>query len=82
MAALWFGLGAFSSSAQPLQVHKLPGSVAVAGGYSYLARQGDTLWSIARRAEPAGDPRPLVDRLQSQLHGRSLVPGDRLLLPR
>jgi hypothetical protein len=41
---------------------------------------GDTLWSIARSVQPAGDVRPLVHRLERANHGTRLRVGDRLLL--
>jgi Tfp pilus assembly protein FimV len=46
-----------------------------------VVKPGDTLWSIASRLEPSGDPRPLVAQLQSELHGATLDPGARLVLP-
>jgi Tfp pilus assembly protein FimV len=56
-------------------------AVKVHGGYLYIARPGDTLWSIASALEPGGDPRPLVAQLEQQLRGGELVVGDRLILP-
>ncbi len=53
----------------------IPGSVPSHGGYLYVVRPGDTLWAIASRVQPGGDPRPLVDRLQAQLHGAAPRPG-------
>jgi LysM repeat protein len=49
---------------------------------SYVVKPTDTLWSIAA-ARYAGDPREAVWRLQQQnhLHGTTLVPGQRLVLP-
>jgi hypothetical protein len=48
----------------------------------YVVQPGDTLWQIARRADPGGDPRPLVDRLAEGDDVRDgLHPGDRLRLP-
>ncbi len=78
----WFAVGALAASAHESQLQRLPGSVTVPGGYVYVAQPGDTLWSIAARSEPTADPRPLVDRLQAELKGRTLQPGDRLFLPR
>jgi hypothetical protein len=81
LAASWFGVGALGKSSHPARIHEVPGSVRVAGGFAYVVKPGDTLWSIASRAEPGADPRPLVDRLQAELHGQELQPGDRLLIP-
>ncbi len=80
LAGMWVGLGALSGARQqPLAV--LPGSVRTPSGFVYVARPGDTLWSIASRLEPGGDPRPLVAQLERELHGEVLVPGARLVLP-
>ena len=76
----WFGAGALSGLHHQ-QLDVMPGSVKVSGGYRYDARPGDTLWSIASKLQPGSDPRPLVSRLESQLHGAPLVAGDELTLP-
>jgi LysM repeat protein len=50
----------------------------------YVVKAGDTLWSIAARVVgPAGDPRPVVDRLVTENHirGALVTPGQRLTLP-
>ena len=49
---------------------------------SYVVRPADTLWSIAAR-HYAGDPREGIWELQQRnhLHGTTLVPGQRLVLP-
>jgi nucleoid-associated protein YgaU len=50
---------------------------------AYVVREGDTLWSIAERVSPGGDPRPLVDAL-SAANGVSaghLVPGQVIVVP-
>ena len=48
----------------------------------YVVKPADTLWSIAS-SHYAGDPRPAVWKLEHRngLHGSTLVPGQRLLLP-
>ncbi|HXW35673.1 MAG TPA: LysM peptidoglycan-binding domain-containing protein, partial [Acidimicrobiales bacterium] len=78
LALPWGGAGG-----QPLV---LPGS-AQAGSQSlsphsiYVVRPGDTLWSIAERLDPGGDPRPVVAQLSARLHGDTLIPGQALRLP-
>jgi LysM repeat protein len=48
----------------------------------YVVKPTDTLWSIAA-AHYAGDPREGIWKLQrrNHLHGTTLVPGQRLVLP-
>ena len=48
---------------------------------AYVVQPGDTLWHIARTLRPRGDVRPLVGQLARSLHGMSLRPGERILLP-
>jgi hypothetical protein len=47
----------------------------------YIVRPGDTLWSIAERLVPQGDPRPLMAKLSRQIGGDTVRPGARLILP-
>jgi hypothetical protein len=47
----------------------------------HLVQPGDTLWSIVRGMTGSGDPRPEVDLLEHQLHGRPILAGQRLVLP-
>ncbi len=63
--------------------------VAVAGAqpsrapvqHVYVARPGDTIWGIAVRYSGNGDPRPLADRLEAQIGGGVLQPGEQLTVP-
>ncbi len=71
LSAVGGGAPAPSSSQRPEPV----ASVA------YVARPGDTLWTIAREIQPQGDVRPLVDALAAQLHGAPLEPGDVVAWP-
>jgi hypothetical protein len=60
-------------------------SVSGGGGHAvraYVVQPGDTLWSIASRAVPGGDPRPLVERLARELGGDDLQPGEIVAVPR
>jgi len=52
-----------------------------APGTHIRVRTGDTIWSIARRIQPNGDVRPLVDRLVAANGSSMLQAGDRLLIP-
>ena len=54
------------------------GLTAPSAGPTIIVRQGDTLWSIARRVAPGGDIRAAVDRLAA-VHGTGpLQVGERL----
>ena len=61
----------------------LPGAGQAAGscGQVYVARPGDTIWSIAVAYSRGGDPRPLVANLESEIGGGALQPGERLIVP-
>ncbi|MHB1504728.1 MAG: LysM peptidoglycan-binding domain-containing protein [Acidimicrobiales bacterium] len=50
-------------------------------GELYVVRPGDTLWSIAVRMDPSGDPRPLVEQMAQEVQGDTVVAGERLRLP-
>ncbi len=56
-------------------------SESLNSGSSVIVKPGDTLWSIARQLQPAGDIRPLVDRIAKINNGHSLIAGQSLLLP-
>ena len=47
---------------------------------TYIVQPGDTLWTIARRLQPTGDIRPLVDHLASARDGAPLRAGERVVL--
>jgi nucleoid-associated protein YgaU len=53
------------------------------GQRTYVVRQGDTLWAIASRITPAGDPRPVIQAIQDAngVDAGSLVPGSVLRIP-
>ncbi len=72
--------GAIGSAARGPQTESI-GQMNAASEVVYVVEPGDTLWSIAHRLDPAGDERPIVDRLASQLHGTSIYPGEALQIP-
>jgi LysM repeat protein len=68
--------GAAGSSPAPAAAPVIdPGQATV-----YVVQPGDTLWSIARRIQPEGDVRPLVDALADRNGGAGVQAGQRLLL--
>jgi len=56
-------------------------SAAVATRTFYVAQPGDTLWSIARRLQPDGDIRTLVDALVRINGGAGVDVGQRVVIP-
>jgi hypothetical protein len=52
-----------------------------AGAGVYVVQPGDSLWSIVRASGVRGDPRPLVDRLEREMGGRSLQIGQQVVIP-
>jgi hypothetical protein len=67
--------------AEPASAGPVAPAAATGGSVSVVVRPGDTLWTIARRAQPSGDIRPLVDQLVASTGSGPLQPGDRVLLP-
>jgi LysM domain-containing protein len=51
---------------------------------SVVVQPGESLWTIATQADPAGDPRAVMQEIIdiNALHGTSVQPGERLWLPR
>ena len=74
VAAAWAGpaVRALGSTEDPARVARS----------SYVVREGDTLWSIARHLAPDGDPRPIVDELATAngVDAGSIVPGQTLVV--
>jgi spore germination protein YaaH len=59
----------------------LPPYAGNIGAATYTVRPGDSLWSIAERVDPTGDPRPLVAQLAAETGSETVVPGERIVLP-
>ncbi len=74
VAAAWAGpaVRALGSPERPVRVART----------SYVVREGDTLWAIARRLAPTSDPRPIVDALATAngIEAGELVPGQTLVV--
>ena len=64
--------------------HGAPASAVRAGMRAMKVRPGDSLWSIALRAEPNADPRVVSQEIIqfNALSGSVLVPGQTLWVPR
>jgi hypothetical protein len=48
---------------------------------AYTVQPGDTLWTIAQRADPTGDPRPLVAQMEQQTGSDTVTPGQHITVP-
>ncbi|HWD24412.1 MAG TPA: LysM peptidoglycan-binding domain-containing protein [Acidimicrobiales bacterium] len=80
LLATWGAVSALAGTSQRHLV-SLPDSYATATGAIYTVQPGDTVWSIASRLDPSGDPRPLVSQIDGHLHGGAIVPGERIFVP-
>jgi Tfp pilus assembly protein FimV len=74
VAAAWAG-----PAVRALGAPETPARVSRA---SYVVREGDTLWTIAREIAPGSDPRPVVDLLSAMngVDAGRLVPGQTLVV--
>jgi hypothetical protein len=74
-APAWLGGGSLATP------ESRPAAVAATASAVHVVQPGDTLWSLARRIQPTGDIRSLVDRLAAAQDGRPLTAGQRIVLP-
>lgn len=58
-----------------------PTAQAAPGAPTLVVEPGDSFWSIARRLDPTGDVRPLVDQLVALNGPAGLRAGERIVLP-
>ena len=79
-AACGLSLPVASLGGSPVAAH-LQG-VAAAGETVYVARPGDTLWSIAAQFDHGGNPRPMAEALAREIGSAVVVPGERIPIPR
>ena len=61
-----------------------PSSAVYHSLHSVVVQPGESLWTIATQADPAGDPRSVMQEIIdiNALSGTSVQPGQRLWLPR
>ncbi|MBV8980126.1 MAG: LysM peptidoglycan-binding domain-containing protein [Acidimicrobiia bacterium] len=64
----------------PLAAPETPAGPPAAAAAVYVVQPGDTYWTIARRLQPSGDVRALVDSLSSEHGGSPLQPGEQLVV--
>jgi hypothetical protein len=64
---------------QTVPVASAPPSLTA--GSVYVVQPGDTLWTIAVRLDPSGDPRTVVAQLEAETGTDHVVPGEHLHLP-
>jgi Tfp pilus assembly protein FimV len=74
---------AVASGAQAAN-HGVPPSAVRAGMRQVVVTPGQSLWSIALRAEPKADPRVVVQQIMdyNALGSQVVVPGESLWVPR
>jgi nucleoid-associated protein YgaU len=75
VALAGFGMGALramATTADDLPAHKV-----------VTIRPGDTLWALARRVNPGGDPRTTIERIKDQnnLTTSAVQVGQRVVVP-
>lgn len=83
LVAAIFVLGRFgAASASDIVGAGVPATAVGDGhaGTTHVVEPGDTVWSVARRLQPDGDVRGLVDRIVARNGGATVTVGQRLML--
>ena len=80
ISLVWIGV---ASGAQASSHHSATGS-AYRGLTRVVVRPGQTLWSIAARAEPTADPRAVIQQIMevNAISSPDVQPGELLWVPR
>ena len=80
VAALWLAAATGAQAAN----HGSAAGAVYKSMTAVVVQPGQTLWSIALRAEPAADPRVVVSQIVefNALSGDVVVPGERIWVPR
>ena len=76
LALPWGGAGG-----HPLTTGSAQAGAALSPHVVYVVQPGDTMWSIAERVDPTGDPRVIVADLEAQVGSDTLQVGQHLRLP-
>ena len=79
-ALIWLAVAGRAQAAG----HVRPGSAAVHSMLRVVVRPGDTLWSIAAKADPNADPRIVIQQIvdDNALSGTAISAGQVLWVPR
>jgi hypothetical protein len=80
VTVFWLGVAGGAQAAS----HRLRPGAAYQGMTQVVVRPGQTLWSIASRAEPGADPRVVIQQIieVNALRGAVIQPGESLWVPK
>lgn len=80
VTVFWLGVAGGAQAAS----HRLRPGAAYRGMTQVVVRPGQTLWSIASRAEPGADPRVVIQQIieVNALRGAVIQPGESLWVPK
>lgn len=80
LAAMAVMIGVF---ANPANASTVDGPAPASYAMTVTVLQGDSLWSLAAKADPTRDPRDVVSDIVvlNDLHGGVIHPGQKLFVP-